>query len=302
MLRKLVLTARRLVDSFTLHDRPGSSASLSRGLAGDSWPTAGRYLERDRPHRPMESRGKQPALAGSLWRPIGSHRHGESSLSPESLRTRRKPAGARYGAGHGDRPRRLGIQGEPLPERRPAASHWLGFACRRSRNRQHLCANRRRPGDRAEPSGSPAMDPIAGRGVGRVHDSWRSNDVSPGRRDLVIVSAAISSWGTSNNRAHRLVALDKRSGDIVYVANPGGRPYDTAYASPMIATINGMRQLIVGLGDGAIHSIKPQTGQKLWSFVAAKRAINTGVVVKGNSVIVSHGDENLETSPRPNSE
>ena len=57
--------------------------------------------------------------------------------------------------------------------------------------------------------------------------------------DLVIVSAAISSWGTSANRTHRLVALDKRTGDIVYVANPGGRPYDTAYASPLIATING---------------------------------------------------------------
>ena len=117
--------------------------------------------------------------------------------------------------------------------------------------------------------------------------------------NLVIVSAAISSWGTSANRAHRLVALDKRSGDIVYVANPGGRPYDTAYAAPTIATINGMRQLIVGLGDGAIHSIKPQTGQKLWSFVAAKRAINTGVVVKGNSVIVSHGDENTENAAVP---
>ena len=117
--------------------------------------------------------------------------------------------------------------------------------------------------------------------------------------NLVIVSAAISSWGTSANRAHRLVALDKRSGDIVYVSNPGGRPYDTAYAAPTIATINGMRQLIVGLGDGAIHSIKPQTGQKLWSFVAAKRAINTGVVVKGNSVIVSHGDENTENAAVP---
>src|SRR5206468_11284749 len=33
-----------------------------------------------------------------------------------------------------------------------------------------------------------------------------------------------------------------------------------------------------------------------WSFVAAKRAINTGVVVKGTNVIVSHGDENLDTS------
>src|SRR6185436_7288542 len=62
----------------------------------------------------------------------------------------------------------------------------------------------------------------------------------------------------------------------------------------LITTINGQRLLIVGLGDGAVHAIKPQTGQKVWSFVAAKRAVNTGVVVKGNSVIVSHGDENLD--------
>lgn len=114
--------------------------------------------------------------------------------------------------------------------------------------------------------------------------------------DLVIVSAAISSWGTAANRSHRFVALDKRTGEILYVANPGGRPYDTAYAAPTIATINGLRLLISGLGDGGVHAIKPQTGEKVWSFVAAKRAVNTGVVVKGTSVIVSHGDENLDTS------
>src|SRR5262245_2638258 len=111
--------------------------------------------------------------------------------------------------------------------------------------------------------------------------------------DLVIVSAAVSNWGTASNRAHRFIALDKRSGEIVYVSNPGGRPYDTAYASPLIATINGVRLLIAGLGDGGIHAIKAQTGEKVWSFPAAKRAINTGVVVKGNTVFVSHGDENL---------
>src|SRR4030095_14179062 len=79
---------------------------------------------------------------------------------------------------------------------------------------------------------------------------------------------------------------------------PGGRPYDTAYAAPTIATINGLRLLIAGTGDGAVHALKPQTGEKVWSFVAAKRAVNTGVVVSGTSVIVSHGDENLDTSER----
>src|SRR3954471_5740628 len=114
--------------------------------------------------------------------------------------------------------------------------------------------------------------------------------------DLVIVSAAISSWGTGANRAHRFLGLNKRTGDIVWVANPGGRPYDTAYALPTIATINGLRLLIAGAGDGAVHAMKPQTGEKVWSFVAAKRAVNTGVVVKGTNVVVSHGDENLDTS------
>jgi len=112
--------------------------------------------------------------------------------------------------------------------------------------------------------------------------------------DLVIVSAPVSNWGSAAGRAHRFMALDKRTGDVIYVSNPGGRPYDTAYASPLIATINGVRLLISGLGDGAIHAIKPQTGEKVWSFIAAKRAINTGVAVTGKSVIVSHGDENLE--------
>src|SRR5262249_30961446 len=114
--------------------------------------------------------------------------------------------------------------------------------------------------------------------------------------DLVIVSAPISSWGTQANRLHRFVALDKRTGDIVYVASPGGRPHDTAYAIPTIATINGLRLLICGIGDGGIHAMKPQTGERVWSYVAAKRAINTGVAVAGTSVIVSHGDENLDSS------
>jgi len=112
--------------------------------------------------------------------------------------------------------------------------------------------------------------------------------------DLVIVSAAVSNWGSAAGRAHRFIALNKRNGEVVYVSNPGGRPYDTAYAPPLIASINGMRLLIAGLGDGSVHAIKAQTGEKVWSFPAAKRAINTGVAVSGNTVFLSHGDENLD--------
>jgi len=112
--------------------------------------------------------------------------------------------------------------------------------------------------------------------------------------DLVIVSAAVSNWGSAAARAHRLIGLDKRTGEVRYVSNPGGRPYDTAYAPPTIANINGLRLLIAPLGDGGVHAIKVQTGEKAWSYIATKRAINTGVAVSGSTVFLSHGDENTE--------
>ena len=112
--------------------------------------------------------------------------------------------------------------------------------------------------------------------------------------NLVIVSAAISSWGTGASRQHRFIALDKRTGQIVWVATPGGRPYDTNYSAPVIATIGGTRLLISGSGDGGVYAMKAQTGEKVWGYMVAKRAVNTGVAVSGSIVIVSHGDENVE--------
>jgi outer membrane protein assembly factor BamB len=111
--------------------------------------------------------------------------------------------------------------------------------------------------------------------------------------DLVIINAALSNWGAYGSRGHRFVGLNKRTGEIVYVAQPGGRPYDTSFSPAIIATINGVRQMIVGGGDGAVHAMKPQTGERIWSYIATKRAINTGMVVSGSTVFVSHGDENL---------
>lgn len=112
--------------------------------------------------------------------------------------------------------------------------------------------------------------------------------------DLVIVSAAVSNWGDNGLRRHRLIAHDKRTGDVMWVSAPGTRPFDTAFSSPLITTIAGTRMLITGLGNGGVHAIEPQTGEWIWSFPAARRAINTGVAVAGTRVFVSHGDENLE--------
>jgi outer membrane protein assembly factor BamB len=112
--------------------------------------------------------------------------------------------------------------------------------------------------------------------------------------NLVIVSTPTSTWGTQANRAQRFIALDKRTGDIVWISTPGGRPYDTSYAAMNIVTIDGMRLLITGGADGAALAMKPQTGEPVWNLVVAKRGMNTGMVAHGKYAILSHGDENLE--------
>jgi outer membrane protein assembly factor BamB len=114
--------------------------------------------------------------------------------------------------------------------------------------------------------------------------------------NLVIVSTPTSTWGTQANRAQRFIALDKRTGDIIWVSTPGGRPYDTSYAALNIVTINGTRLLVTGGSDGAALAMQPQTGEPVWNLVIAKRGLNTGIVVNGNYAIVSHGDENLDSN------
>ncbi len=115
--------------------------------------------------------------------------------------------------------------------------------------------------------------------------------------NLVIVTAAVSTWGADAQRAQRFIALDKKTGEVVYVANLGAGPSDTtAYGAPTIATIRGTRLLIAGMNDGGVYAMKPQTGEKVWSIVLAARGINTAAVVSGNTVLVSYGEENLITS------
>ena len=114
--------------------------------------------------------------------------------------------------------------------------------------------------------------------------------------NLVIVSTPTSTWGTQANRAQRFIAMDKRTGEIVWISTPGGRPYDTSYAPMNIVNVNGTRLLVTGGADGAALAMKPQTGEPVWNLVVAKRGLNTGIVVNGNYAIVSHSEENLDSN------
>jgi outer membrane protein assembly factor BamB len=114
--------------------------------------------------------------------------------------------------------------------------------------------------------------------------------------DLLIVSGVTFMWGQHGRGNHRFMAFDKKTGETMWVSAPGARPYDTTYAPPIIATVNGMRLLIQGASDGFIHAIKPQTGEPVWRYEISKRGINTGVLVNGTTAILTHSEENLESN------
>jgi hypothetical protein len=92
------------------------------------------------------------------------------------------------------------------------------------------------------------------------------------------------------------MAFDKKTGETMWVSAPGGRPYDTTYAPPIIVNVNGTRLLIQGASDGVVHAIKPQTGEPVWKIEISKRGLNTGVVVHNNLAILTHSEENLESN------
>src|SRR4029079_3397198 len=114
--------------------------------------------------------------------------------------------------------------------------------------------------------------------------------------DLVIVSGVTFMWGQHGRGAHRFMAFDKKTGETMWVSAPGGRPYDTTYAPPIIVTINGTRLLIQGASDGVVHAIKAQTGEPVWKYEISKRGLNTGVVVYQNTAILTHSEENMSSS------
>ncbi len=106
----------------------------------------------------------------------------------------------------------------------------------------------------------------------------------------------LSNWQTGKSKAgHRYVAFNKHTGQVEWWSQPGGRPLDTTYSTPVVTVINGKRMLIGGNADGGVYGMLARTGKRVWSFKLAKRGINTSVVADGNYVYVTHSEENLDS-------
>jgi outer membrane protein assembly factor BamB len=114
--------------------------------------------------------------------------------------------------------------------------------------------------------------------------------------DLAIISSLNSSWGAQGKGGHRYVAFDKRTGAVAWWAEPGEKPLDTTYSTPVVAVVNGVRLLIDGNGDGGIYAMKARTGEKVWGFKLSERGINASVVFWKNKVYACHSEENIDST------
>jgi outer membrane protein assembly factor BamB len=114
--------------------------------------------------------------------------------------------------------------------------------------------------------------------------------------DKVILNALILAWGDLNRTGNRYFAFDKRTGQTVWISSPQARHYDTNYSTPVVATIDGTRALVVGGTDGVYHALKVNTGEKIWSIEVSKRAILNSALVRDNVAYITHGEENIDTT------
>lgn len=116
--------------------------------------------------------------------------------------------------------------------------------------------------------------------------------------DRVILGFPCLNWGETGNPPpkHTFYAFDKRTGELLWAKAPGGRIDDTIYTNPVIAVIDGVRQLICGNADGGVYGINARTGDMLWGFEMSKRGILVSPVVDGNYVYITQGEDNIDTT------
>ena len=131
-------------------------------------------------------------------------------------------------------------------------------------------------------------------GMWTTHGGRMSSPVVDG--DQLIVSGLTFMWGAAAGGAHRFMSFDKATGQTIYVSAPEGRPTDTIYANPFITNVNGVRTFFSGGSDGAMHALKINTGEKIWSWRVSQRGLNTAALGVGNDIIVTHSEENLGSS------
>jgi outer membrane protein assembly factor BamB len=101
------------------------------------------------------------------------------------------------------------------------------------------------------------------------HEATNSDVLAMG--DLLIVSTSNGQnqghTRMPSPRAPSLIAVDKRSGNVVWRApGPGANVLHGQWCSPAVANVNGRTQVLFGGGDGWLRAYDPDSGRELWRF------------------------------------
>lgn len=114
--------------------------------------------------------------------------------------------------------------------------------------------------------------------------------------NLVLISAVMTNWGEMAIPAHRFLALNKHTGDVVWFNGTRLRPDDTTYSTPVLTVLKGQAAMVFGSGDGAVYAFQPRTGRQIWNYQYSLRGLNISPVVDGDTIYMAHSEENSDDS------
>jgi outer membrane protein assembly factor BamB len=102
-------------------------------------------------------------------------------------------------------------------------------------------------------------------------------------KSLVIISA-------DQGNESFLAALHRQTGDLIWRIK---RPKGESFGSPVVTTIAGSPQLILG-GSGAVKSYHPATGDELWTCRTSAEPVSNSVAFDEEYVFATRGQPNAE--------
>ena len=103
-------------------------------------------------------------------------------------------------------------------------------------------------------------------------------------KDLVITRGIMANWGAQGPPWDRFYGFDKKTGELVWAAKPGGRPKDSCFSSPYLGWLDGKRVFYATTGDGSVICANARTGEAIWQVPLFKAGINASVVVYNNEI------------------
>ena len=114
--------------------------------------------------------------------------------------------------------------------------------------------------------------------------------------ELVIASGITSNWGAHGPAMHRFYGFDKKTGDLIWASQPGVRPRDSSYSTPVLGFYKNMRVFWCGGGDGSVYCVNARTGDPVWRRQICEGGINASLLAFKDLIIAVHGNSNMNSS------